>query len=91
MRLKRAGIITKIVVFGLLIYMATSLLDLRAQIQLTEQQQRELSSEVTEIQMNNQDMSDAIENRDDPEMLERVAREKGYVKQGETLYMDVTG
>ena len=71
--------------------MATSLLDLRAQIQLTEQQQRELSSEVTEIQMNNQDMSDAIENRDDPEMLERVAREKGYVKQGETLYMDVTG
>ena len=31
----------------------------------------------------------AVEHRDDPEMLEQMAREKGYVKQGETLYIDV--
>ena len=39
----------------------------------------------------NQELRDAIENSDDPDTLERVAREKGYVKQGETLYIDVAG
>ena len=55
MRFKRAGFLTKIVVLALLVYMATSLLDLRSQIQ----------------------------------MLEQVARDKGFVKQNEELYIDI--
>ena len=38
-----------------------------------------------------EELEAAIENSDDPDTLERVAREKGYVKQGETLYIDVAG
>ncbi len=44
-----------------------------------------------EQQLANQQLQEAIDNSDDPDTLERVARERGYVKQGETLYSDVAG
>ena len=79
MRFKRAGLLTKVVVMVLLIYMATALLDLHGQIQTIQVEREEL----------NQQVANAIENSDDPDMLESVARDKGYVKSGETLYIDV--
>ena len=89
MRFKRAGFLTKIVVLALLIYMATSLLDLRSQIQATQSQRDTLAQQVADQRLENQELSDAIANSDDPEMLEQVAREKGYVKRNEILYFDV--
>ena len=89
MRFKRAGFLTKIVVLVLLIYMATSLLDLRGKIQGVEDQRDALVQQVTDQQLENQQLEDAIENSDDPDMLEQVARERGFVKQGEELYIDV--
>lgn len=89
MRFKRASWLTKLVVLALLIYMATSLLDLRGQIQATEGQRDALAQQVADQQLKNQELADAIEHSDDPEMLERVAREKGYVKQNELLFFDV--
>ena len=80
---------TKIVVLALLIYLATSLLDLRGQIQATESQRNVLAQQVADQRLKNQELAEAIEHSDDPEMLERVAREKGYVKQDEILYFDV--
>ena len=89
MRFKRAGFLTKIVVLVLLIYMATSLLDLRGQIQNVQNERDGLAQQVTDQQMENQKLAEAIANSDDPEMLEQVARDKGFVKQGEELYIDV--
>lgn len=89
MQLKQAGFLTKIVILVLLIYMATSLLDLSAQIQETQQLRDDLARQVSSQQIENQKLTDAIENRDDPAMMEQVAREKGYVKRGEVLYIDV--
>ena len=89
MRFKQAGFLTKIVVLALLIYMTTSLLDLRGQIQTTQSQRDTLAQQVADQRLENQELADAIENSDDPEMLERVAREKGYVKQNELLFYDV--
>lgn len=89
MRFKRAGILTKLVVLVLLIYMATSLMDLRGKIQSVEEQREVLQQQVTNQQLKNQELEDAIANSDDPEMMERVARDKGFVKQGEELYIDV--
>ena len=43
MRLKRTGILTKVVIVVLLVYLATSLLDLRGQIQNTKEQQQTVS------------------------------------------------
>ena len=89
MRFKQAGFLTKIVVVVLLIYMATSLLDLRGQIRDAEQARAALEEQVKQKQLENQQLSAAIENSDDPDMLERVAREKGYVKSNETIYVNI--
>ena len=89
MRFKRAGFVTKLVVLALLIYMATSLLDLRGRIQGVDEMRSALAQQVADQQLENQALSDAIEHSDDPEMLEQVARDRGLVKQGEELYVDV--
>lgn len=89
MRFKRAGFLTKIVVLALLIYMATSLLDLQGQIQATQSQRDTLVQQVADQRLENQALAEAIEHSEDPEMLEQVAREKGYVKQDEILIFDV--
>lgn len=89
MKLKRAGFLTKIVVLALLIYMATSLLDLRGQIQTAQVQRIRWPGRSATSGLENQELEAAIENSDDPEMLEQVAREKGHVKQDEIVYIDV--
>lgn len=89
MQLKRAGFLTKIVVLALLIYMATSLLELRSQIRETEILRDTLSQQVTDRQLANQQLAEAIAGSDDPDVMEQVARDKGYVKQGEVIYIDV--
>ena len=89
MQLKRAGFLTKLVVLALLIYLATSLLDLRSQIRETESLRNSLAEKVSSVELENRRLSDAIADSDDPATMEQVARDKGYVQQGETLYIDV--
>lgn len=89
MKLKRAGFLTKIVVLVLLIYMTTSLLDMRGRINQVQGQLDDLAGATASQKLENQQKLDAIENSDDPDMLEQVAREKGFVKQGEILYIPV--
>lgn len=90
MQFKRAGMITKVVIMVLMVYMTISLLSLRTQIQSTQKERERLAAQVADQRLENQQLTEAIENSDDPEMLEAVARAKGYVKPGETLYVDVT-
>lgn len=89
MQLKRAGFLTKIVVLALLIYMATSLLDLRSQIQETQALRDSLAGQVTHVELENRQLSDAIAGSDNPAVMEQVARDKGYVREDEILYIDV--
>ena len=89
MTFKRAGFLTKLVVLALLIYMAITLLDLRGKIQGVQAQRDSLARQVTSQQLENQKLADAIANSDDPEMLEQVARDRGYVEENETLFIDV--
>ena len=89
MQVKKAGFLTKIVVPALLIYMATSLLNLRAQLQNDLEEKNALASQVEQLTQENTQLADAIENKDDPDVLEAVARDKGFVKAGEKLFVDV--
>lgn len=89
MTFKRAGFLTKIVILALLIYMAISLLDLRGKIQDVQAQRDVLARQVTDQQLENQKLADAIANSGDPEMQEQVARDRGYVEKEETLFVDV--
>lgn len=89
MQLKKAGFLTKVVVLVLLIYMATSLLNLRARLQNDLEEQNSLAAQVEQLEQENTQLADAIENKDDPAVLEAVARDKGFVKAGEKLFVDV--
>ena len=89
MTFKRAGFLTKLVVLALIIYMAIALLDLRGKILGVQAERDGLNRQVASQQQKNQELAEAIANSDDLEMLERAAREKGYVYKGETLFIDV--
>ena len=89
MRFKPAGFLTKLVVLALLIYMTTSLLDLREKIQGVQAQRDELAQQVADQKLENDRLAEAIENSEDPEMLEQVARDRGLVKANEELYINV--
>lgn len=89
MTFKRTGFLAKIVVLALLIYMVISLLDLRGKIQDVQTQRDVLARQVTDQRLENQKLADAIANSDDPEMLEQVARDRGYVQENEILFIDV--
>ena len=89
MQLKKAGFLTKIVVLALLIYLATALLNLRTRLQNDLEEQSRLAAQVEQVEQENTQLADAIENKDDPAVLEAVARDKGFVKAGEKLFVDV--
>ena len=89
MRFKRTGWMTKVLITILMIYMTISLLNLHGQIQSVQKEREVLQERVAAQKLENQQLSEAIENSDNPAMLESVARKKGYVKPGETMYVDV--
>ena len=89
MTFKRAGFLTKLVVLALLIYMAITLLNLRGKISGVQAQRDSLAWQVTNQRLENQKLADAIANSDDPEMLEQVARDRGYVEKDEIVFIDV--
>ena len=89
MKFKRAGFLTKIVILALLIYMATTLLNVRGEIDEVRQQKDVFTRQAAETEIENQQLTDAIEHSDDPAMLEQVARDRGFVKENEDLYVDV--
>lgn len=89
MQFKQAGFLTKIVVLVLLIYMTTSLIDMLGQIQDVESQRDALAQEVSEYQLENQELGEYIANSDDPDVLERQARDRGYVKETRISTFDI--
>lgn len=89
MQVKKAGFLTKIIVLVLLVYMATTLLNLRTQLQTYLAEKDALAAQVTQIAQQNAQLSDTIQNKDDPAVLEAVARDKGFVKAGEKLFVDI--
>lgn len=85
---KKAGFMTKLVVLALLIYMATSLLNLQSQLRTARTQQETLAARVTAQTQENADLADAVENNDDPERMQEIARQKlGLVAPGEKVFV----
>ena len=75
MRIKKAGFLTKIVVLGLLIYMATALLDLQGQIRQLQGQKESLDRQVAEQTQVNADLAAGVEDPDDPDRVAAIARD----------------
>lgn len=87
LRTKKAGLLTKIVVFILLAYGIFSLLNLNRQITLAKDEYASLSQQTEAQRQRNAELSDAIENSSDPEHRKDIAREKlGLLEPGEKVF-----
>ena len=87
MKLKKASLLTKLVVLALLIGTATGLLNLRQQILAAEADLAEAQAQVAEQKQVNAELADAVENSGDPERQADLARSKlGLVEPGEYIF-----
>ena len=87
MKTKKASLLTKLVVLALLIGVASALLNLRGQIQQAQSDLTQAQAEVAAQKQVNADLSDAVENSDDPDRQADIARGKlGLVEPGEYIF-----
>lgn len=87
MRVKRAGLLTKVLILALLIAVAVSLLELNNQVEQAQARKEDLTRQVAVQTQTNADLTDAIEHSDDPDRIEDVARERlGLVEPGEIIF-----
>ena len=73
---RRTGILLRIVLVAILIYMGFLFVHVRQQITDTKAEIRTLTEEVADQTQTNTELTNAIENRDDPAFLKDVARER---------------
>ena len=81
-RTKKAGLLTKVVVLALLIYMATALLNLQGQIQEAQAQRDTLSQQVAEQTQINAELAEDVANPDDPDRIADIAAACGFADAG---------
>lgn len=87
MKLKKASLLTKLVILVLLIGTATGLLTMRSQLQAAQADLAVAQKQVEEQKQVNADLADAVENSDDPDRQADLAREKlGLVEPGEYVF-----
>lgn len=73
---KKAGLLTKILVLLLMAYIVFTLLSLRQKLADAKDQVETLTQQVTDQIQTNTELSNAIENSDNPSFLKDIAREK---------------
>ena len=87
MKLKKASLLTKLVILALLIGTATGLLTMRSQLQAAQADLAAAQQQVEEQKQVNADLADAVENSGDPDRQADLDREKlGLVEPGEYVF-----
>ena len=87
MKLRRSGILTKVIVIILIAYSAITLLRLWDRIEEGRQQQEVLEDMADALEMENAELQYAVDHKDDDKVKEEIARnELGLIKEGETIY-----
>ncbi len=91
MKVKRAGLWTKLLVLVLLVATVTGLLSMRAQLREAQARRDELSQQVQEQLEINAALADDIANSDDPEYLANIARSRlGLLEPDEIKFVDTS-
>ena len=91
MKFKRAGTITKFVLLILGVYMAILLLSVRTQIRSAEADLEALQTQVDEQTAANASLAADIANRNDPDTVLAIAKERmRLVESGEIIFYDTT-
>lgn len=91
MKLKKAGLITKIVIIAIVVYAGISLASLKRQTDDAREKRDELQQQVDQITQENSELQYDIDHSTDPEIIEDVARNDiGLVKPGEKIFYDIS-
>ena len=87
MKVKKASLLTKVVILALLIGAAATLLNLQNKLAAAQEDLAQAQAEVAAQRQVNADLSDSVENSDDPERQTDIARDKlGLVEPGEYVF-----
>ena len=88
---KRAGILTKLVILCLLVYLLTLLLSLNGKLAAARSERDAMQDQVTAQTQRNADLAEDVANANDPQRQEDIARDKlELVVPGEKVFIDVT-
>ena len=87
MKLKRAGILTKVIVVIMLVYAVSTLSGLYSDINAAKAEMARVQDEVDAQNAENAELEYAADNSDDPSVIEDIARDKlGLVYPNEELF-----
>ena len=91
MKLKKASVITKLLILVMVVYALYNITAVRVNIAEAEQNLTSLTQQVEDAQQENARLEYEIEHSEDPETIEQIAREKlGLVKPGEKIFYDIS-
>ena len=91
MKTTKASLVTKVVIFSLIVYLSISLLNLRSRVQTATDHYNDIQSQVVTQQAKNAAVEEHILNSDDKETVLEIAKEKlGLVEEGEVVFYDTT-
>lgn len=91
MKVKRAGVGTKILVLVLLVAAVTGLLSVRSQLSTAQARRDQLQSQVQAKEESNSALQDAIDHSDDPEYITNIARsELDLLESDEIRFVDTS-
>ena len=87
--MKRSKLITKIIIFALIIYAGISLIAFRGRIEVVRQERDEARRSVAEKELSNAEREYELEHYDDPDVKASIARTRlGLVFPGEVVLFD---
>ena len=86
MRLKRTGILTKIVLGVVFVYALVMLVRLNDQNAEAKSRLDDYKRQEAALAADVDKMTYDLEHRNDPEVIEDIAREHGYINPGESIY-----
>ena len=89
MRLPRSKMITRVIVFALIVYAGISLISLRGRIEAVREELHDARRAVAEMELANAKLEYDIENYNKPEVKAGIAQENlGLVLPGEIVFYD---
>ena len=87
--MKRSKLITKIIIFALIIYAGISLINLRARIEAGKQDLSDARRLVADIEVSNAELEYEIDHYNDPDVIASIARSRlGLILPGEIVFYD---
>ena len=89
MRLRRSGIITKVIIFALIIYAGANLISLSGRIEAAKEDLNAVRRSVAEKELTNAELEYEIEHYNEPGVISDIARsDLGLVLPGEIVFYD---